>query len=308
MKVAAIDIGTNSTRLLIAAVDESGAMEEIARLTTITRLGQGVSDFSLLRDDAINRTVDVLSKYSVVAHDYNVEKIIAVTTSAVRDANNEQAFLDKAREVLGVEPQVISGNQEAHLAYAGVLSDSKIIGANRNLLVTDIGGGSTEIVFGDLQAPIFSTSLPLGCVRLLEDFFQTDPPAPSDIGTLQLHVRRVLESELDTDLGDRFVPVAVAGTASALAAITLKLKIYDPEKVHLFNLSLDNVLDILDKLSVMHLSERREVVGLEPERADVIVAGTAILAEVMDFFGLDHFIISECDILDGLALSAFTST
>ena len=303
MRVAAIDIGTNSSRLLIAETDGMSVTREIARQTTITRLGRGVSDIKMLQKDRIESTLLVIEEYYKKARDENVDQIAVVATSAMREAQNADVFLKKAERILNFAPSVISGDKEASLGYAGVLSDPRIREMGASFLIIDIGGGSTEIVFGDKTAPATMKSYPLGSVRLFETFFESDPPPLRDISALQLHARGVLKTGLDASLGDQVIPVAVASTACTLVAVMLGLEVYDPQKVHLSELTNNDVLELLDKLASLPLAQRQNLPGMQPERADVIVAGTALLAEIMDYFELNYVMVSERDLLDGLALS-----
>ncbi len=303
MRVAAIDIGTNSTRLLIAETDGASVTREITRQTTITRLGRGVSDTKILQKDRVDSTLQTIEEYYKKARGENVDQITAVTTSATREAQNAHVFLEQAKRILNFMPSIISEDEEASLGYTGVLSDPKIREMGSAFLVIDIGGGSTEIIFGDKTTPTTMKSYPLGSVRLFETFFESDPPPSRDIGTLQLHIRRVLESGLDASLGAQVVPIAVAGTACTLAAVMLALETYDPKRVHLSDLTYDNVLELLDKFASLPLPQREKLTGIEPGRADVIIAGTALLSEIMDYFSLTHVIVSERDLLDGMVLS-----
>lgn len=303
VRVAAIDIGTNSTRLLIAETDGVSVTREITRQATITRLGQGVSDTRTLQKDRVSNTLSVIRDYYKKAQNAKVDRVVAVATSAMREAQNADIFLEEAQKFLNFMPSIISGDKEASLGYAGALSDPRIREMGSAFLVIDIGGGSTEIVFGDNTGASTLKSFPLGSVRLFEAFFESDPPPSRDIGTLQLHVRRVLESVLDASFGNQVIPIAVGGTACTLAAVTLALETYDAEKVHLCQLTDDKVLELLDKFASLPLTQREKIAGIEPGRADVIIAGTALLSEIMDYFGLGHVTISERDLLDGMILA-----
>jgi len=304
MRVAAIDIGTNSTRLLVAETESGAVTREITRRTAITRLGQGVHASSHLKREAIDRTLSVIKDYSEIAITHQVDIVKAVATSAMRDADNASDLLIPAFEILKVVPKIIAGESEATLTYRGVLSDPLTMELGKVFLVIDIGGGSTEIIFGDRRAPEILNSLPLGCVRLTETFFASDPPPIGEIMALRLHVRRVLSDNFSRLIGLEVVPLAVAGTPTTLASIEMKMAEYDRERVHRFQLTRGTVIRALEALMAVPLSRRQTIVGLEPQRADVIIAGAAILLEIMTFFDFDHVFVSEHDILDGIALAA----
>ena len=304
MIIAAIDIGTNSTRLMIAEREGGTISQELYRKSVITRLGQGVHQTGHLAPAAVDRTLEVLRDYAQLAKDKQAEVVKAVATSAMRDADNAADLLIPAFEILKVVPDVIAGESEATLTYTGVLSDETTSALGETFLIIDIGGGSTEIVFGDNRRPELLNSLPLGCVRLTETFFGFDPPQPGEITALRLRVRRVLGNNFSRLIGVGAVPIAVAGTPTSLAAIELKLAEYDRDKVHLYKLTRAGVIRCLKDLISVPLADRQKIVGLEPDRADVIIAGTAILLEIMSFFDFDYVFVSERDILDGVALAA----
>lgn len=303
MIVAAIDIGTNSTRLTVAEVDSGIIAKELYRQTVITRLGRGVNKTGRLSAEAVERTLEVLRKYAEIAGSRQAVVIKAVATSAMRDAANAADLLDPALEILKVRPEIIAGEDEAAFTYKGVLSDQITRALGRKFLVIDIGGGSTEISVGDDRRPESLKSLPLGCVRLTEAFFKSDPPLKDEQTALTLHVRRSLEANFSPAIGSGAVPIAVAGTPTSLAAIELKLAVYDRDKVHRYKLTRDNVARHLERLAALPLAGRKAIVGLEPDRADVIVSGAAILLEIMTFFDFNYVLVSERDILDGVALS-----
>lgn len=303
MIVAAIDIGTNSTRLLVAEVNDGVITKELYRQSVITRLGRGVNGAGRLSAPAVERTLEVLRDYAKIAGARQADAIRAVATSAMRDAGNAADLLVPAVEILNVMPEIIAGEDEAALTYKGVLADEDTRALGPKFLVIDIGGGSTEIVLGDDQGPKRLRSLPLGCVRLTEAFFTADPPPPGEITALRLNVRRSLDDNFSHAVGAGAVPIAVAGTPTSLAAIELKLAVYDRDKVHRYKLSRDTIARQLEMLASLPLAGRKEIVGLEPDRADVIISGAAILLEIMTFFKFDYVLVSERDILDGVALS-----
>jgi exopolyphosphatase / guanosine-5'-triphosphate,3'-diphosphate pyrophosphatase len=286
-RVAAVDLGTNSTRLLVADV-EDGRVEEIERRLAITRLGEDVDRRRRLLPTAIARVRNTLVEYRRAAERHGAERVLAIATSAVRDAENGEAFLGEIEWSYGFATQLLDGDEEALLTFRGVSAGRDL--ADGTLLV-DIGGGSTELVLVEAGGVVFHDSLELGCVRLTERFGE-------DVGACGRHVRDAIP-RLDVTQA-----IGVAGTVTALAALDLGLVEYDPGLVHGHRLSRDSVERQLERLAALPLEERRCVPGLEPERAPVIVAGAVILRELLDAYGLAGIEASERDILDGAALAA----
>ena len=288
MRVAAIDQGTNTTRLLVADVVE-GHVETISRRSTITRLGEGVDSRHRLLPLPITRVRNALSEYRRELESLGAERALLVATSAVRDAENGEAFLGEIEWSYGFTTRLLSGDEEATMTERG------LGGLDSGTILIDVGGGSTELTRTDGRV-----STDLGSVRLTERFLASDPPAPDELGSLRSAIRAVLsEHDFKADRG-----VAVAGTVTSLAALDLGLVEYDSERVDGHRLGADAVESQLDRLAALTLAERREVPGLEPERAPVIVAGAAILLETMRYLGLDEIEVSERDLLDGAALAA----
>ncbi len=304
-RVAAIDQGTNSIRLLVVepATATGGDPTELARDMVITRLGQGVDRTGRIDPIALARTVAVLAGYCRRARALGAERIRVAATSAVRDAENREEFAAAVLEHAGSELEVISGEREAGLSF---------LGGTRGLpgdvlspyLVLDIGGGSTELVMGNEPGDAeHSISTQIGSVRLTERFIRSDPPIQQELTTLRLAVDDVLdEAEAQIPLGDARTLVAVAGTATTLQAIALGLDRYDPEAIHRTWLSLAGAERVLAALVAMTAAERAALPVMAPGRGDVIVAGGLILTAVMRRFGFDRALVSETDILDGLAL------
>jgi exopolyphosphatase/guanosine-5'-triphosphate,3'-diphosphate pyrophosphatase len=286
VRVAAIDQGTNTTRLLVADV-EDGRLREVVRRTEITRLGEGVDERHRLLPLPVARVRNCLTAYRREAERLGAERTLLVATSAVRDAENGEAFLGEVEWSYGFATRLLSGDEEAELMLRGV-------GAiERGTLVLDIGGGSTELVTLDSR-----TSLDVGAVRLTERFLHTDPPTVDELEACAQHVRALLP-QLDAKSA-----VGVAGTFTTLAALDLGLDEYDRERVHGHRLSREGLERQLQRLAALPLAERREVPALEPERAPVIVAGAVIAREVLSTYGLDAIMVSEHDILDGIAFAA----
>ena len=290
MRVAAIDQGTNTTRLLVADVTDS-RIDEVLRRSTITRLGEGVDARRRLLPLPITRVRNCLAEYRRELELLGAERALLVATSAVRDAENGEAFLGEIEWSYGFTTRLLTGDEEAELTLRGVG------GVDGTTVVIDIGGGSTELISSGARV-----STELGSVRLTERFLESDPPTASELESLASAIRSVLEEhDLSATRG-----VGVAGTVTSLAALDLGLVEYDSDRVHGHRLSESAVRAQLERLAALPLAERREVPGLEPERAPVIVAGAAILLEVMRHLGLPEIEVSERDILDGAALEAAT--
>jgi exopolyphosphatase/guanosine-5'-triphosphate,3'-diphosphate pyrophosphatase len=301
VRVAVVDIGTNSTRLLIADVAPDGALAELHRESIVTRLGDRVDATGRLADDAIERVFDTLGHYRDLIDAHRAVATTAVLTSAVRDATNGARFTSAVRERYGLDARTIGGDEEAALTFAGATSERPHDG--RELVVVDIGGGSTEFVIGCDGAVDFHTSTQAGVVRQTERHIRDDPPRREDIAALRTEVAGIIEQHVPADLRERITrAIAVAGTATSCAAIELELDPYDPKRVHGHTLTRATCERILDDLARLTHLERRNVTGLHPDRAPTIVAGVAMLLEVFDAFGLDELEVSEHDILRGAAL------
>ena len=295
MRVAAIDLGTNTTRLLVADVQD-GRVDEVEARSEITRLGEGVDTRRRLLPLPIARTRNVLTEYRRRLESLGAERALAVATSAVRDAENGEAFLGEVEWSYGFSTRLVNGAEEAELTFRGVTSD---VGLEQKTLVLDVGGGSTELVVAGPNGIESRRSLDIGSVRLTERFFHRDPPAPADLAACSAHVDRTLPEELEVDDA-----IGVAGTVTSLAAIDLELDQYDRETVHGHRLTRQTVASQVDRLAAMPLAERMEVAGLHPDRAPVIVAGAIIVRETLARLGLDGLTVSERDILHGIALEA----
>ena len=287
MRVAAVDLGTNSTRLLVADVDD-GRVEEVARDSQITRLGEGVDERRKLLPLPVARVRNVLSEYRREVERLGAERVLTIGTSAVRDAENGEAFLGEIEWSYGFTTRLVSGEEEAELTLRGVATSRPV---GEGTLVLDVGGGSTELITARDRV-----SLDLGCVRLTERHLRSDPPAREELDDASRAVREALPGWSPRDA------IGVAGTVTSLAA--LELGEYDPEQTHGYRISRASVEQQLERLASLPLAERRELPGLEPERAPVIVAGALIVREVLDRYGLDGLEVSERDLLHGAALEA----
>ncbi len=297
--VAAIDCGTNSTRLFI--VDAKG--RPLERQMRITRLGQGVDATGMLSDDAIERCLSVLSEYREVMDGLSVVRSRLVATSAARDASNGEEFLRAAGEVTGTTPELLDGTTEARLSMSGAVSD--LDPESGPFLVLDIGGGSTEMVVGSgADDPDLATvSMQVGCVRLTERFLTSDPPSAAELGEAESMVGEVLDEVIADD--PRFLSarqmVGLAGTVTTLASLYMGLDEYDRDRVHHSVLTIDSVRLWYRTLAAEIRQARLDRAGMVPGREDVIVAGALILRAVMERFGFDECLVSEADILDGMA-------
>ena len=293
-RVAAVDLGTNSTRLLVADV-EDGRISDVVRRLRITRLGEGVDRGRRLQEAPMARVHAVLGEYRRELEALGATRTLLVATSAVRDAGNGADFLGELERDYGVVARLLGGDDEALLTFHGVTSGRELAGET---LIVDVGGGSTELLLGGPDGVSFHTSLDVGCVRMTERFLASDPPAPAELAACAAHVRSLLP-----DLKVR-AAIGVAGTVTTLAALDLGLSEYDPERIHGHVLTSRTVGRELALLASLPLERRRELPGLEPARAPVIVAGVAIVREVLARYDLEELEASERDILHGAVLAA----
>lgn len=299
---AALDCGTNSTRLLI-----SDGARTVERRMRITRLGKDVDATGELDPEAIERTLAVLREYEALIAEHHVTGVRMAATSAVRDAANRDAFLAPARDLLGVEPELLSGEEEAALSFLGATAG--LDPADGPYLVVDIGGGSTEFAVGSDRVE-GSVSVQMGCVRMTEKFLHHDPPLPQELSNclaeVQTHLDDVQAAVPQASTARRFV--GLAGTITNVAAVELGLSEYDPEAIHHFELTKAAAEDVFRTLATEALADRVHNPGLERERADVIVGGVCVLVGLMRRFGFEDCLVSEADILDGLVLSQLGDT
>lgn len=303
MRVAIIDLGSNSTRLLVADV-KTGGIEPLRRESRVTRLGRGVEISGRLATEGIEAVCGTVGDYISHAEELGAEKLVAIATSAVRDAENGGAFIAELRERFSLSARVIDGLEEARLTYLGATCAGSLEGQT---LVVDIGGGSTELIVGSGPEPAFHASMQVGVVRHTERYLRADPPRTDELESLAEDVGAALDAELATFPGlyaER--AIAVAGTPAMLASIDLGLEQFDAARVQGHNLTLAKTQQACSKLASLALEERKRVVGLDPDRAPTIVAGVVILIRAMRAFGLDEVQVSERDILFGAALEAGT--
>ena len=303
-RVAAVDQGSNSTRLLVAEPDQEGGFEDLARDMVITRLGQGVDGTGRLAPEALERTLEVIARYVRRARALHVERIRVTATAAVRDASNADRFERPVRELAGSAPEIVSGDEEARLSFLGA---TRGLDVPAPFLVLDIGGGSTEFVLGS-ERPTAAISTQMGSVRLTERFVRSDPPTAEELSAMRSSVGVLLdEVERAIPVRDARTFVAVAGTSTTVQAIALGLGFYDPERIHRTRLSRADAAGVSSRLAGMTTAERAALPVMAPGRADVIVAGSVILVAVMERFGFDEALVSETDILDGLVLEMLGS-
>ncbi|HEY3140019.1 MAG TPA: Ppx/GppA phosphatase family protein [Acidimicrobiales bacterium] len=310
--IAAVDLGTNSTRVLVArAGTETGSgsgvpLEALARRNTITRLGQGVDATGRLADEAVERTLNTLREYREDIDKHGAERVRVAATSAARDAANRDSFFDAVEEIIGARPELLSGEEEGRMAFRGATGE--LDPSLAPFLVVDIGGGSTEFILGSARDPgevEGVISVDVGCVRLTEKFLLHDPPQPEELTASISLVEAYLEDvrrELPGIAGVKTL-VGVAGTITTVAAVEIGLPAYDRDRTHHFRLSREAAEEVFRTLATESRADRIHNPGLEEARADVIVGGCCVLVAIMRRLGFDEMVVSEADILDGLALS-----
>lgn len=301
-RVAAVDCGTNSIRLLIAEAGPDGGLVELDRRTEVVRLGQGVDATGEFHPDALTRTFAATDAYAALIRDAGVrsERIRFVATSASRDARNRDAFVAGIHDRLGVTPEVVTGDTEAQLSFAGALS--RVRPEAEPVLVMDVGGGSTELIVGRADGTVeAAVSLDIGSVRLTERFLPDHPPSAEAVAAASAHVDEQLDGA-GLDLGAVGTWIGVAGTATTLAGVHLQLEHYDRERVHGSLLDLATLHGLFDRLAAATLAEIRALPSMHPGRADVITAGTLIAVRVAARLSVPGLLVSESDILDGTAL------
>lgn len=310
MRIAIVDIGSNTTRLYVAEVEAGVITAEPTRISRVTRLGAGVDATNCLADDALEREYAVLAEYRQTLDESAPDRAVAVMTSAVRDAANGREFAQTVAERFAIEPFILSGDEEARLTYIGATSgdaggpaQTPAPAAGGPTLVCDIGGGSTEFVIGHGDQLDFHVSTQAGVVRQADRHIASDPPTPQELEAVALDVRETFEGAVPerwrAAVGRA---LAVAGTPTQLAAIALQLVPYDPERVHGYRLTRETTEAIFGHLRTLTLAQRRQVPGIHPDRANVTLPGIVILLEVMRLFKLDAVEVSEHDILRGAAL------
>lgn len=313
-RVAAIDCGTNSIRLLVADIDPAGTLTDVVRRMEVVRLGQGVDRTGRIAPEALARTLDATRRYAAECRELGVEAVRFVATSASRDAENRDEFVDGVREALGVEPEVIGGVEEAALSFRGATG---VLGARHPgpFLVVDLGGGSTEVVLGEVT-PEAAYSMDVGCVRITERHLLTDPPAPAEVAAARADVRAALDvAAQHVPLGRTATLVGLAGSVTTVTAHALGLPAYDPAAIDGAVLGVDDVVAACDDLLTRDRASRAALGFMHPGRVDVIGAGALVWHEVVERVRaevaaaggtLTQVVTSEHDILDGIAWSIAT--
>lgn len=301
--IAGIDIGTNTLRLLISEIGKHH-FKEIHSERMITRLGEGLSGSGRLTNNAVARTVSTLKDFRTIIDRYMINEVVVAATSAVREAENRQYFIDLVKKETGFDIEVISGEEEARRTFLGILHglDKGI----QNIVAIDIGGGSTEFICGRGSEILSRISIDLGVVKLTERHIKSDPILPSQLASMESEIaekiRKASEKIVDT-VGS--ILVGTAGSITTLAAIDQKMEAYNPLRINNCNLKLASIRTILSDLVSKSIKERRTIKGLEPGREDIIVAGAAILITIMEEMGHDSLVVSDCGLREGLIIDAY---
>jgi exopolyphosphatase/guanosine-5'-triphosphate,3'-diphosphate pyrophosphatase len=300
-KYAVIDIGTNSIRMLLAEVKD-GEIKNSTKVLEMTRIGKGVNKTKRLSDDAMDRSIDALRKFKDLAIDYGASEIKAIATSAVRDALNKDEFITRVKEELGMEIDVISGEKEAELGFAGVIYGN--MSKSQDILVIDIGGGSTEFIIGVGNEIKYRTSIDVGAVRMTDKHISTDPISDDEFNNLAQNIEKILRDVIvkikEYNIEEVF---GIGGTVTTLAAIDQNLDMYDRNKVHNYKLKTYEIEDMIDRFKSLNNDARKKIRGLQPKRADIILAGSIILYEILKALGVEQIIISDYDNLEGYIFS-----
>lgn len=311
MNFATIDVGSNSILLLIATVTEEGKIRPLLEKAEITRLSEKMNESGIINPEAMERSLKVLRKYTDLCHRNGVDRIVCIGTEGLRRAKNAQDFVQKVGELCGFKVEIISGTKEAELAYLSALLD---FGENHeNLVVLDIGGGSTELIWQTEQngsiTKLQTLSMKMGSVRLTEEFLKSDPVSQSEYAAL----RQCIDDKLKNHFSSLQIPtkpmtlVGLAGTVTTLSSLDQKLPVYDSDKIQGAKLSQNSLKDLIRKLKEKNLEERKKMTGMEPKRADVLLAGASILDCVMSALGVEELIVSDRGIRYGLFYQRFVN-
>ncbi len=296
MRLASVDIGTNTVRLLIADVEEEG-LKLVYQDRAVVRLGENLASTGLLKKEAMERTIKALLRFKEACEKYGAEKVIPIATAAVREAKNGTDFVQLVKRSVGWDVKVITGEEEAYYTYLGVKAGLNI---NEKAMIFDIGGGSTEYIC--VSNGLKYKSLKMGVVKLTETFVKSDPPKKEELEALRGKIRHYL-GNLDMKNCSGLDIIGTAGTPTTLAALDMKLKTYDPEKVHGYRLSLERLEEMLSWLSSMKASERLELPGMEKGREDLIIAGCVITVETLKYFQSKTLVVSEWGIREGVIVA-----
>jgi exopolyphosphatase/guanosine-5'-triphosphate,3'-diphosphate pyrophosphatase len=290
---AAIDIGTNSCRLFIACVEDKKITNKILKLMEITRLGQDVDKTGILRQDAMDRTIDALKLFRGKIDEYGIKKIKVTATSATRDSKNREEFISRVKAETNFEIHCITGEEEGEFSFSGAVSQF-----DEKIMVFDIGGGSTEFILGDKNNIEYIESFNVGAVRLGEKFFKKE----NNLLNSEVWVKETLK-KLSKYKNQQFTLVGVAGTVTTHVSVLLGMDEYDTDRVHMYRLTKKEILKNLDLFLSKTIKEREKIVGLHPKRAEVIIPGTYLLLWIMEILGKDEIMVSESDILEGMMMS-----
>jgi ppx/gppA family phosphatase len=298
MRVATVDIGTNSMRLLIADYEDNKIINR-KKYVEVTRIGKGVDEKGMISKDAINLNSEVLERFINLAKSKNCEKICVIGTSALRDSKNSEEFVKKAYEKTGINVEIISGEMEANLGFLGIKS---ILDEKKYTLTIDIGGGSTEFILGNNHGDlVFSKSENIGVVRLTERFLKDDIPTDIQIIEMNKYIEAVTSDTIQVlktyDIGK---VIGIGGTATSISAIIQQMEIYCSDKVHNSKIYYDEIVDIYKNLKSMTIQEKKMIVGLQPKRADVIFTGVCIMKKIMSMLDIEYITVSEYDNLEGM--------
>ena len=297
MRLGAIDIGTNSMRLLIADYEDSKFYNR-QKFVNTTRIGQAVDKEGYISKDAISRNIDALKEFVDKAKKENCEYIYAMGTSALRDSKNKEEFLALARKEANIEVEIISGKDEANLGFLGVLQGLE---EKDNILVIDIGGGSTEFIIGNNEGIVFSKSEDIGALRMTEKFLTLDPIDEIEFTNMENFINNSIEDTISHIKNNTISKlVGIGGTITTLSAMNQELEVYDMEKIHNSKICIKELENILQKIKKMTINDKRRLKGLQPKRADIITAGVGILDIIMKKMEIDKIIVSEFDNLEGL--------
>jgi exopolyphosphatase/guanosine-5'-triphosphate,3'-diphosphate pyrophosphatase len=304
-RVAAIDCGTNSIRLLVADIDpRAGTLVDLDRRMEVVRLGQGVDRTGRLAPEALDRTLDATVRFAAAIDAFGADSVRFVATSATRDAENRDEFIDGVRAILGMEPDVATGEEEAALSFAGATRELAADGVPGPYLVADIGGGSTELVLGDAGGVWAARSVDVGAVRLTERHFSDDPPRPEQVAAAREDAEAAISLAAQTvPLREARTLVGVAGSVTTVAAMALDLTAYDSRLIHRARIGADDIRDVTERLLAASSAERAALPFLHPGRVDVIGAGALLLTTLVDRLAVGEVVVSEHDILDGIAWS-----
>lgn len=297
MKIGTIDIGTNSMRLLIAEYIDGNLVNRKKYVNT-TRIGQGVDEQGYIREDAIERNIKALEEFSSICKEEECKNVYCMGTSALRDSKNKDIFVNLAKEKSGIDVDIIDGEKESHLGFIGVLQGLE---KTEEILVIDIGGGSTEFIIGDKDGIRFSKSENVGALRMTEKFLKQDPINENEFKDMSCFISNEIKDTLEYIKNDNVKKlVGIGGTITSLSAMNQELEVYSMEKIHNSRITLKQIEFILQNLKKMTLSDKKTLKGLQPKRADIITAGVEILHTIMKNLEIDEITVSEYDNLEGL--------